>query len=36
VHVDYNRSSIETDGYPAGVNPDYSRNRYFAGVTFTY
>jgi predicted porin len=32
LHVDYNHSSVGS----LGSTPGYSRNRYFAGLTYTY
>ncbi len=39
LHVDYNYSSVESTGLLGAVQrsaSDYSRNRYFAGISFTY
>ena len=38
-HIDYNYSSVESSGLLGLVQrsvSDYSRNRYFAGISFTY
>ena len=35
-HIDYNRSSVISTGSTQGSSPDYSRNRYFTGLSFTY
>jgi hypothetical protein len=36
LHIDYNRTSVTSAGSMQPSTSDYSRNRYFAGVNFTY
>ena len=35
-HLDYARTAVNSSGFAPGSAPDYSRNRYFAGLSYTY
>jgi hypothetical protein len=35
-HLDYARTAVTSTGFAPGSSPDYSRNRYFVGLSYTY